>query len=196
MTRKMIIMGTAAAVAVSGILAVQATGTPQPDAAIPVAAAAAPSLTNSVAVTPAQVRAAVAEAEQKAAAKARAAAKRRAARAAAERSAVSAGPTSDSGIATSAYTGQYFDAGSDGTRQCIVGKESGGNYGIVSSTGMYHGAYQFMQGTSDAAAQRMGRSDLVGVPASRWSRHDQDEAFWTIWNHGAGRGNWPTAYGC
>ena len=108
----------------------------------------------------------------------------------------SAPPTSDTGIVTSAYTGPYFNAAYEGTRQCIVRKESGGNYGIVSSNGSYHGAYQFSRSTGDVAAQRMGRADLVGTPASRWTRAEQDQAFWTMWNHGAGRGHWPTASGC
>ena len=108
----------------------------------------------------------------------------------------SAPPTNDVGVVTSAYTGSYFNAAYEGTRQCIVRKESGGNYGIVSSNGMYHGAYQFSRSTGDVAAQRMGRGDLVGTPASRWTRAEQDQAFWTMWNHGAGRGHWPTASGC
>ena len=100
------------------------------------------------------------------------------------------------GIGPSAYTGQYFDPAYEATRQCIVNKESTGNYAVVSSNGMYHGAYQFMLGTSDNAARAMGRADLVGLPASQWNRAEQDEAFYTTWNHGAGRGHWPTAAGC
>ena len=105
-------------------------------------------------------------------------------------------PTNDYGIAGSAYTGAYYNPAYESTRKCIVKKESGGNYGIVSSNGLYHGAYQFSRPTGDATAQKMGRSDLVGTPVSSWSRHDQDQAFWTLWNNGAGRGNWPTAAGC
>ena len=100
------------------------------------------------------------------------------------------------GIQASAYTGPYFNSGHESTRMCIVGKESGGNYRVVSSNGLWHGAYQFTIGTSNNAAKMMGRSDLVGTPASQWNRAEQDQAFWTTWNHGAGRGNWPTAYGC
>ena len=101
-----------------------------------------------------------------------------------------------SGIGPSAYTGDFHSPGYEATRQCIVNKESTGNYAVVSSNGMYHGAYQFMQSTSDAAARAMGREDLVGVPASQWNRAEQDEAFYTMWNHGAGRSHWPTAAGC
>jgi murein L,D-transpeptidase YcbB/YkuD len=105
-------------------------------------------------------------------------------------------PTNDYGIADSAYTGAYYNPAYESTRKCIVKKESGGNYGIVSSNGLYHGAYQFSRPTGDATAQKMGRPDLVGTPVSSWSRYDQDQAFWTLWNNGAGRGNWPTAAGC
>ena len=132
---------------------------------------------------------------------ARIAAEQEAARIAAEqeaarKAAAANRPTNDHGIAGSAYTGSYYSASSESTRKCIVRKESGGNYGIVSSNGMYHGAYQFSRSTGDVAAQRMGRGDLVGTPASRWTRAEQDQAFWTMWNHGAGRGHWPTASGC
>ena len=121
---------------------------------------------------------------------ARIAAEEEAARKAANRA------TNDSGIENSAYTGSYYNNSFESTRKCIVRKESGGNYGIVSSNGAYHGAYQFSRSTGDTAAQKMGRGDLVGTPASRWSRAEQDHAFWITWNHGAGRGNWPTANGC
>lgn len=147
---------------------------------------------------------AAAEAEARAA-EARAAQARAAAEAAAEKQAAarsasaqapSAPRTTDYGIAASSYTGPLYSAAYESTRQCIVRKESGGNYGIVSSNGLYHGAYQFSRATGDATAQRMGRPDLVGTAVSSWSRYDQDMAFWTLWNNGAGRGNWPTANGC
>lgn len=101
-----------------------------------------------------------------------------------------------SGIGASAYTGEYYDPAYDATRQCIVRKESRGDYRIVSSNGMYHGAYQFSQSTGNNAARKMGRPDLVGVPPEQWNRYEQDMAFWVTWNHGAGRSNWPTAAGC
>ena len=138
--------------------------------------------------------------EEAAAAKAREAAAAQARREAARQPTANAAPaprpTVDSGIAPSTYTGPMYNAAYEGTRTCIVRKESGGNYGIVSSNGAYHGAYQFSRSTADAVAARMGRGDLVGTPASRWSRAEQDMAFWTLWNNGAGRGNWPTARGC
>jgi hypothetical protein len=119
-----------------------------------------------------------------------------AARAAAEEARRAELAASRHGILPSQYTGAYFDPRSEATRKCIVQKESGGDYGIVSANGRYMGAYQFMQQTANTTAQRMGRPDLVGVPVNQWTRAEQDQAFWTLWNHGAGRSNWPTARGC
>lgn len=132
----------------------------------------------------AAAREAAAKAEAEAKAKAEAAAKAKA-------QAKSGGSASSArGIADSAYTGSYYNASYEGVRKCIVKRESGGNYGIVSSNGQYHGAYQFSRSTGDVTARKMGRPDLVGTPASQWSRAEQDEGFWTLWNHGAGRSHW------
>jgi hypothetical protein len=100
------------------------------------------------------------------------------------------------GIRSSAYIGKYYSARHEGTRKCIVRKESRGNYRVVSRGGSYRGAYQFNAHLARATARKMGRSDLVYKPFNHWSRFDQDKAFWTVWNHGRGRGNWPTARGC
>jgi hypothetical protein len=101
-----------------------------------------------------------------------------------------------SGIRSSAYVGKYYSARHEGTRKCIVRKESRGNYRVVSSGGSYRGAYQFNAHLARATAKRMGRPDLAGKSFNQWSRFEQDKAFWTVWNHGKGRGNWPTARGC
>ncbi len=58
--------------------------------------------------------------------------------------------------------------------QCVVQAESGGNYGAVSPNGMYMGAFQFSQATWNAAAQAIGRSDLVGVRPNLASPADQN----------------------
>jgi len=100
------------------------------------------------------------------------------------------------GIRSSAYIGKYYSPRHESTRKCIVRKESHGNYRIVSSGGTYRGAYQFNPHLARSTAKKMGRSDLVNKPFNHWSRFDQDKAFWTVWNHGRGRGNWPTARGC
>jgi hypothetical protein len=94
------------------------------------------------------------------------------------------------GVQPSLYRGGYYDTRYESTRRCIVERESEGQYSVVSSNGTWHGAYQFARGTSDIAARRMDRPDLVGVPASQWDRAEQDEAFWTMWDHGRGAGHW------
>jgi hypothetical protein len=100
------------------------------------------------------------------------------------------------GIRSSAYIGRYYSPRHERTRKCIVRKESRGNYRIASRTGKYRGAYQFNSQLARHTARKMGRSDLVNKPFNRWSRFEQDKAFWIVWNHGRGRGHWPTARGC
>ena len=100
------------------------------------------------------------------------------------------------GVRPSAYIGKHYKARYERTRRCIVRKESGGNYRIASRTGKYQGAYQFNAHLANATARKMGRRDLVGKPMRRWSRFEQDKAFWLVWNNGRGRGHWPTARGC
>jgi len=75
-------------------------------------------------------------------------------------------------------------------RRCVVKRESEGHYNVVDPSGTWFGAYQFAMGTSNEAARRMGRRDLVGVPANQWSRSEQDAAFYVIYQGGAGRGHW------
>ena len=178
-TNKWMIAGaTAMAVAVSGLLLVQ------PASASPAALALAQEsqLTQSITdhIVAEEARIAAEEAARKAEEEARR----------------KAWEAQRYGIGPSAYTGSYYNSGHESTRQCIVRKESGGDYGIRSSNGLWHGAYQFTIGTGNNAARQMGRPDLVGIPANQWTRAEQDQAFWTIWNHGGGRHNWPTARGC
>jgi hypothetical protein len=101
-----------------------------------------------------------------------------------------------SGIRSSAYVGKYYSSRHEGTRKCIVRKESGGNYRIASRTGKYRGAYQFNANLARHTARKMGHSELANKPFNQWSRFHQDKAFWTVWNNGRGRGHWPTARGC
>ncbi len=95
-----------------------------------------------------------------------------------------------SGVRASAYVGKYYSSRHEGTRRCIVRRESGGNYRISSPGGRYRGAYQFNAGLARATALKMGRRDLAGKPISSWSRFEQDKAFWVVWNHGRGAGHW------
>ena len=57
---------------------------------------------------------------------------------------------------------------------CVRQRESGGNYSIVSSNGLYYGAYQFHRQTWDSTAANAGRPDLIGVPPNQASPADQD----------------------
>lgn len=71
-------------------------------------------------------------------------------------------------------------------RQC----ESLGDYGIVSASGLYYGAYQFGIGTWNATANAAGRSDLVGVLPSEASPADQDAMAYALWTM-RGWAPWP-----
>jgi len=51
--------------------------------------------------------------------------------------------------------------------------ESGNNYSVISSNGLWYGAYQFTLGTWDSVANRIGRTDLVGVLPSAAAPGDQ-----------------------
>jgi cytoskeletal protein RodZ len=57
---------------------------------------------------------------------------------------------------------------------CVRYRESRGNYSVVSSNGLYFGAYQFARSTWDNTARYAGRTDLVGVPPNLASPGDQD----------------------
>lgn len=59
--------------------------------------------------------------------------------------------------------------------RCVVQAESGGNYGAVSPTGQYMGAFQFSQPTWNEAALLAGRPTLVGVRPNQASVADQDD---------------------
>lgn len=91
---------------------------------------------------------------------------------------------------TGAYRGRYYDPRWEAARQCIVRRESGGNYSAKNRYSTAAGAYQFVIGTSNAVAKMMGKGYLVGTSARYWSKSDQDQAFWTLWNHGAGKSHW------
>jgi hypothetical protein len=66
-------------------------------------------------------------------------------------------------------------------RECTFAFESGGDYGIVSPGGTYHGAWQFLPSTWNAVAGRMGRHDLVGVLPSLALPTDQDSVAHQLW---------------
>lgn len=75
-------------------------------------------------------------------------------------------------------------------RKCLLKRESEGHYSIVDPSKRWFGGYQFAMVTSNTAARRMKRPDLVGVPANKWSPADQDAAFYVIYDCGRGRKHW------
>jgi hypothetical protein len=69
--------------------------------------------------------------------------------------------------------------------------ESGHNYGSVSRSGSFRGAYQFSQRTWNVIAGRNGRHDLVGVRPNEVAPADQDQM--AVWNYQQAnpRRQWP-----
>ena len=72
---------------------------------------------------------------------------------------------------------------------CTRQIESGGDYSIVSSSGLYYGAYQFLPSTWNAVAAHAGRTISIGVLPSRASAYDQDEMAWVLYQW-QGNGPW------
>jgi len=66
--------------------------------------------------------------------------------------------------------------------ECIRHRESRGNYGAVSSSGTFMGAYQFYQGGWNTFAARIDRHDLVGVPPHHAAPADQDAVALAAYN--------------
>jgi peptidoglycan hydrolase CwlO-like protein len=64
---------------------------------------------------------------------------------------------------------------------CTRNRESRGNYGVVSASGLYYGAYQFMRQTWDVTAIHAGRNSLVGVLPNTASEYDQDDIAWALY---------------
>ncbi len=58
--------------------------------------------------------------------------------------------------------------------QCVLERESGGDYQAVSPSGTYMGGFQFSQPTWNEAAQLAGLPQLIGVPPNEASKADQD----------------------
>ncbi len=86
---------------------------------------------------------------------------------------VSVAPPSNSGRVSSHHDDPFL--------VCTRAHESAGDYGVVSSSGYYYGAYQFAPTTWDVTASHAGRLDLVGVLPSVASEYDQDEMAWVLY---------------
>jgi hypothetical protein len=72
---------------------------------------------------------------------------------------------------------------------CTRNRESRGNYSVVSASGLYYGAYQFLRTTWDVTAIHAGRSELVGVQPNTASEYDQDDLAWALYQW-QGSGPW------
>lgn len=98
--------------------------------------------------------------------------------------------SSANGASGSSYRGSHYAPGYESLRQCIVHRESRGNYQARNPSSGASGAYQFLLSTSNEVARMMDRPDLVGRPAATWSHYEQDTAFWTLFDHGRGISHW------
>jgi hypothetical protein len=76
--------------------------------------------------------------------------------------------------ATVAPSGPGASGGEAAFLACVRRRESGGNYSVVSSNGLWFGAYQMTRQTWDSTARHAGRPDLVGIPPNLASPADQD----------------------
>ena len=72
---------------------------------------------------------------------------------------------------------------------CTRARESHGNYGVVSASGKYYGAYQFALTTWDITASHAGRVDLIGVRPNTAGVSDQDDLAWALYQW-QGKGPW------
>jgi peptidoglycan hydrolase CwlO-like protein len=71
--------------------------------------------------------------------------------------------------------------------QCVVQRESHGNYGAVSPGGQYRGAFQFSQSTWNMAARAAGLPNLVGVLPNLASKAEQDTVAVTLYSLDGGQ---------
>jgi peptidoglycan hydrolase CwlO-like protein len=66
--------------------------------------------------------------------------------------------------------------------QCVLQKESGGNYAAVSPDGTYMGGFQFSQATWNQAAGLAGMPQLVNVPPNQATPAEQDDLAIALYN--------------
>jgi hypothetical protein len=101
------------------------------------------------------------------------------------------------GLQPSRYTGAFYRPELENLRACVVKRESGGRYSVVSSGGRYFGAYQMSKELGIGATWMMlpEHKELLGAdvaktlladlrktPVHKWSRYWQDAAFSTVHN--------------
>jgi hypothetical protein len=79
----------------------------------------------------------------------------------------------------------------ENVRKCIVKRESGGNYSARNPYSSAQGAYQFLDNLWRVPlSQKLNKPGLASVPIYKWTRSDQDRAFWLVWDDGAGKMHW------
>jgi len=91
----------------------------------------------------------------------------------------SSGSSGSSSSSSTSYSGG--GSAPNGYLDCVVGRESRGNYGAVNSSSGAGGAYQFMPSTWNNTAAHAGRPDLIGVHPSQASPADQDAMAATLY---------------
>lgn len=107
------------------------------------------------------------------------------------------------GYRMSTYTGRAYAPEFEQFRLCVVQRESGGQYGVVSGSG-YLGAYQFGSDWGPVIVDRLtsemvstygsaAKAELARIsrlPINRWPRFWQDAGFWVVFAKGSGASNW------
>jgi peptidoglycan hydrolase CwlO-like protein len=66
--------------------------------------------------------------------------------------------------------------------QCVLQAESSGNYGAISPSGEYMGAFQFSQSTWNEAAQLAGMPQLIGMAPNTATPAEQDALAIALYN--------------
>ncbi len=109
------------------------------------------------------------------------------------------------GYRASAYQGRFFDPRFEQYRLCVLQRESGGYYDVVSANGLWRGAYQFTQGWARVLLDRLApemraeygadvwnrlRARLDGRRIDQMDRFVQDALFWAGFSMNRGVGLW------
>lgn len=103
------------------------------------------------------------------------------------------------GYAESLYQGKWYSPQWEDERKCIMYHESRYNYKAANSTSSARGAYQFLDRSwreglvwmmLDEGGNKKEIKSLRNIPINEWNRYYQDRAFFTAWQHGAGKKHW------
>jgi hypothetical protein len=109
------------------------------------------------------------------------------------------------GYRASAYQGRFFDPRFEQYRLCVLQRESGGYYTVVSSNGLWRGAYQFTQGWASVLLDRLAPEMRATFGVDTWNRlrarldtrrinqmdrFVQDALFWAGFSMNRGVGLW------